>query len=131
MGFIDNVKEEYKKNLEKAKQKSEISNAQEQELQKKISKIKVTTGDIKKNYEIETVVFNIGSSDGMLSFIGPSPDSAFRNAEAQLKIQAANLNCDAVIHAQFEHRITVSKGAFGPNQGIEVFAYGTAVKFNS
>ena len=60
MGFIDNFKEEYKKNLEKQKQKSEISNAQEQELQKKISKIKVTTGDIKKNYEIETVVFNIG-----------------------------------------------------------------------
>tara|TARA_B110000285_G_C14968619_1_gene535389 strand:+ start:92 stop:484 length:393 start_codon:yes stop_codon:yes gene_type:complete len=129
MGILDNIKKEFKEAGENAKKKKEIADQEQIDLEKKISTIKVTTGDIKKNYEIECVVFNIGASSGMLGFIGPSPDAAFRNAEAQLKIQAANLNCNAVIHTQFEHRITVSKGVIGNNQGIEVFAYGTAVKF--
>lgn len=93
-----------------------------------LERVKVTTGSAPWPYEIDRVVFNIGASTGILSFLKPSPDLAFRHAEAALKLQAVALNCDAVIHTQFEHRITVTKGAFGPNQGIEVFAYGTAVR---
>ena len=121
MGLFDSKEEKQKKKDAKADK--------ERQLKERLATIKVTTGDIKKDYEIESLVFNIGASSGSLGFIGPSPDKAFRDAEAQLKIQAAKLNCDAVIHTQFEHRITVDKGLITDNQGVEVFAYGTAVRF--
>lgn len=94
------------------------------ELKERLDEIKVTTGDIRKEYEIDRVIFNIGASVESW-FKSVSPDRAFRQAEIQLKVQANNLGCDAVIFTQFEHRVTGGQG----NQGIEVFAYGTAVKF--
>ncbi len=97
-------------------------------LRAKLNTVKVTTGDVAWAYEIDRVVFNIGSSQGVLGIIGPSPDRAFREAELALKHQAVELGCEAVIFTQFEHRITVDKGLLGPNQGVQVFAYGTAVR---
>ena len=96
--------------------------------QAKFLAIRVSTGDVRWPYEIDRVVFNIGASTGMLGFIPPSPDQALRAAEMALKYQAHELGCDAVVHTQFEHRITVTEGVFGNNQGVEVFAYGTAVR---
>ena len=112
-----------------AKEASRIeAAANEAALQEKLKTIPVTTGDVRWDYEIDRVVFNIGASTGALGFIKPSPDAAFRQAEWALKAQAAELGCHAVIHTQFEHRITVTQGIVGPNQGVEVFAYGTAVR---
>jgi len=106
----------------------EANEARQAEIAAKLKEIPVTTGDVRWDYEIDRVLFNIGASKGMLGFVKPSPDAAFRQAELSLKAQAAELDCHAVIHTQFEHRITVSSGIAGPNQGIEVFAYGTAVR---
>jgi len=115
---------------EERQQKKDEQAAKERELKEKLDRVKVTTGDVKREYDIVQVVFNIGaSSAGSFGFIAASPEKAFRSAEAQLKYQAMQLGCDAVIHTQFEHRVTVDKGVVGTNQGLEVFAYGTAVKF--
>ena len=100
----------------------------EEAAQAEFMAIRVSTGDVRWPYEIERVVFNIGASTGMLGFIPPSPDQALRAAELALKHQAYELGCHAVVHTQFEHRITVTEGVFGNNQGVEVFAYGTAVR---
>lgn len=98
-------------------------------------KVKVTTGDIKQDYEILKVVFQLGSDEGgalgQLFGTGGSPSAAFDAAEAQLKIQAHELGCDYVINTVFNQRIAVGGTKTltgGYNQVIEVFSYGTAVK---
>ena len=112
-----------------AEAEKEAAQAKEAEIQERLEGIPVTTGDVRWDYEIDRVIFNIGASSGMLgNFVRASPDAAFRQAELSLKYQAAELNCDAVVHTQFEHRVFVEKGIAGHNQGIEVFAYGTAVR---
>jgi len=91
--------------------------------------VKVTTGDVRWDYEIERVVFNIGADEE--SFLQTaSPQEAMRAAELALKVQAAELKCDAVIHTMFEHRIATGADKLlgGKNRVIEVFAYGTAVR---
>ena len=113
--------------------KSEVEKQGDSELQEKISKVKITTGDIKQNYEILKIVFQLGSDQGgamgALFGTGGSPEAAFEKAEAQLKLKAYDLGCNYVINAVFDNRIAVSKSAIGgANQVIEVFAYGTAVK---
>jgi hypothetical protein len=96
--------------------------------------VKVTTRDIDKEYEILKIIFELGQDDGGLLGgllgIGGSPEEAFEKAETQLKIKAANLDCDYVINTVFNQRIAVGAKsvAGGYNQVIEVFAYGTAVK---
>ena len=102
------------------------------ETEAKIKSIKISTGPVPWPYEIEGVVFNIASDAGMFSFIKAGPEEAVRRAEAMLKLQAHERGCDAVIHTIFEHRITVDSDVFGNDQqGIEIFAYGTAVKRRS
>jgi len=127
------AKQEQKAEEKAAKQAAaeanrEVAVAKQAALQENLQTISVTTGDVRWDYEIDRVLFNIGASSGALGFIKASPDAAFRQAEWALKAQAAELGCHAVIHTQFEHRITVSGGIAGPNQGIEVFAYGTEVR---
>tara|TARA_B110000240_G_scaffold33683_1_gene36490 strand:- start:5044 stop:5418 length:375 start_codon:yes stop_codon:yes gene_type:complete len=95
--------------------------------------VKVTTGGINKDYEILKIVFELGQDQGgllgMAFGTGGSPEQAFENAEAQLKIKAAKLGCDYVINTVFNQRIAVGKTITGDaNQVIEVFAYGTAIK---
>jgi len=102
------------------------------ETEAKIKSIKISTGPVPWPYEIEGVVFNIASDAGLFSFIKAGPEEAVRRAEAMLKLQAHERGCDAVIHTIFEHRITVDADVFGKaQQGIEIFAYGTAVKRRS
>jgi hypothetical protein len=99
------------------------------EIEAKIESIKVSTGPVPWNYEVEGVVFNIASDAGMFSFIKAGPDEAVKRAEAMLKLQAHERGCDAVIYTIFEHRITADKDFFGNHQqGVEIFAYGTAVR---
>lgn len=122
-------KRDYKAMEELAANKASTENlAAAKAVMEQLAAIKVTTGDVKWDYEIDRVLFSIGGTSGSFGFLPPSPDVAFRRAELALKEQAAELGCDAVIYAQFEHRITVDQGLLGPNQGVEVFAYGTAVR---
>jgi uncharacterized protein YbjQ (UPF0145 family) len=115
----------------------EEKKAQEEKAQKKLemaSKVKITTGDINKDYEILKIVFQLGKDDGgalgKLLGVGGSAEEAFEDAETQLKYKAAELGCDYVINAVFNQRVGLGGKnlAGGLNQVIEVFAYGTAVK---
>lgn len=117
-----------------SKEEKEAQEKAIKEIKEKASKVKITTGDIKQDYEILKIVFQLGSDAGgglgMIFGTGGSADSAFDNAEMLLKHKAAELGCDYVINAVFNQRIAVGeKSALGGyNQVIEVFAYGTAVK---
>jgi hypothetical protein len=123
MGLFGPSKEEVEKKATELK--AELESAKN---------VKVTTGGINKDYEILKIVFELGQDDGGLLGgllgTGGSPEQAFENAEAQLKIKATRLGCDYVINAVFNQRVAVgAKSALGGhNQVIEVFAYGTAVK---
>ena len=115
--------------------KEELDKLQKEanKLAEEIAHVKVTTGDIKEDYEILKIIFQLGSDSGggmgALFGTGGSPEAAFEQAEMNLKLKAHNLGCNYVINAKFDHRIAVGDAAFGvKNQIIEVFAYGTAVK---
>lgn len=90
--------------------------------------IKVTTGDSKKEYEIIDTIFAIDShKEGFLSSI--DPNKAFQGVKKQLIEQCKNSGGDAVICCQFEYRNALADGFVGKKQVIEIFAYGTVVKF--
>ena len=116
-------KKAIKKKYAEAKRKFELA-----------SKVKITTGNINKDYEIVKIVFQLGRDEGgalgKILGTGGSPEEAFEDAETQLKYKAAELGCDYVINAVFNQRVAVGqKSVTGSyNQVIEVFAYGTAVK---
>jgi hypothetical protein len=90
--------------------------------------IKITTGDLKDSYEIVEAIFALDSHAGGF-FSGVDPGKAFAGVKDQLKRTAKNLGCDAVICCQFEYRNALADGFVGKKQVIEIFAYGTAVKF--
>lgn len=93
----------------------------------KVSKIILSTGDIDRSYDIVQVIMNIGAGvDGW--------DSVFSRTIYGLKNDAVNLKCDAIINIKMEHRIFVKSeqtlfSGERSTQGIEFFAYGTAVRF--
>lgn len=90
--------------------------------------IKITTTDLKQEYEIVQAIFALDShAGGFLS--GVDPDKAFSGVKEQLKNQAKKLGCNAVIGCQFEYRNALADGFVGKKQAIEIFAYGTAVKY--
>ena len=45
------------------------------------------------------------------------------------KQSAQAKGANAVIHINFQNRVSSSSGCFGQNQVLEVFAWGTAVKY--
>ena len=132
------------KEVDSKKDISEDEIFDSKEIEKANSTVIVTTGDLKTDYRVKECVFSLGSDSSLFAVkFKPSPDIAFKKAELKLKVKAYKLGCNAVINAQFEHRITVNKSALGGavgnltgikglghNQGIEVFAYGTAVIAN-
>ena len=124
MGLFGPSNEEKAKAEQKAKEELE-----------KASKVKITTGDIKQDYDIIQLVFELGADEGgglgKLFGTGGSPEIAFLNTEIKLKAKAAALGCDYVINAVFNQRVAVSSQKTitgGYNQVIEVSGYGTAVK---
>ena len=126
MGFFGPSKEE------KAKQAAELK-----ELMEAASGVVVTTGDIKAEYEIVDVIFQLGQDEGNAlgqlfggDFSGSSSEGAFEAAVQALKIKAHQIGADHVVHAGFNQRMATAANALskGVHQVAEVFAYGTAVK---
>lgn len=88
----------------------------------------LSTGDINRNYEILSTVFAIDSHQGGF-FKAINPAAAFTGVNEQLKTACKGLGGDAVICCLFEYRNALADGLMGKKQAIEIFAYGTAVKF--
>lgn len=88
----------------------------------------IATGDIKQNYQIIDTIFAMDShKEGFLA--SADPGKAFVGVKAQLEKKCKSLGGDAVINCEFEYRNAVGEGMIGKKQIIEIFAYGTAVKF--
>ena len=104
----------------------------------------ISTGDVKKDYEVLDTICALGQSEAGLLFTSDyaidhadeivddelvdavsnalAPDNAFKEAKSELISKCKILGGNAVIFCQFEYRITGSK------PGVEIFAYGTAVR---
>jgi uncharacterized protein YbjQ (UPF0145 family) len=99
--------------------------AEDHELQ--LAKILISTGDTDRPNEAVQVIMALqGGTDGW--------DSVFARTMRQLRNDALRLQCDAILNIRIEHRIYVNSEAtwFSGTQfrqGIEYFAYGTAVRF--
>jgi hypothetical protein len=88
----------------------------------------ISTGDIKEPYVVIDAIFALDASkEGFLS--GVDPGKAFAGVKSQLTSTCKRLGGDAVINCQFEYRNALAGGLLGKKQCIEIFAYGTAVKF--
>lgn len=88
----------------------------------------ISTSDSARDYEVLDAIFALDShKDGFFSNI--DPNKAFEGVKKQLSDKCAKLGGDAVISCQFEYRMAVGAGLLGKKQVIEIFAYGTAVKF--
>lgn len=88
----------------------------------------ITTGDLKQDYEIIDAIFALDShKEGF--FTSANPGKAFEGVKSQLRTQCKLLKGDAVINCQFEYRNAVDSGFVSHKQVIEIFAYGTAVRF--
>ena len=86
----------------------------------------ISTGDIKEDYEVIDAIFELGQGEAGLFATGS--DEAFKKVKTQLASKCKSLGGNAVIFCQFEYRITLNDGLFGKKQGVEIFAYGTAVR---
>jgi len=90
----------------------------------------ISTGDLKKEYEILDTIFAIDShKEGMFS--SANPGKAFDGVKEQLVKECKKLGGNAVINCLFEYRNALAGGGFlgGKAQVIEILAYGTAVKY--
>jgi len=90
--------------------------------------IKISTTDIEQDYEILDAIFALDSSTAKI-FSNANPGVAFDGVKKQLQDACTSLGGNAVIGCQFEYRNALADGLFGAKQAIEIFAYGTAVKF--
>ncbi len=89
----------------------------------------ISTGNIQREYEIIDSIFALDShKEGFFSGAA-NPGTAFDGVKAQLRKRCSELEGDAVISCQFEYRNALADGIFGKKQAIEIFAYGTAVKY--
>jgi hypothetical protein len=91
----------------------------------------LSTGEAGRPYQVIDVIFAIDSADksALTHRAGADPGTAFNKVKMQLRHQCAVRGGDAVMQCQFSYR-----GADRPNlpagkQMVEIFAYGTAVKF--
>ena len=92
----------------------------------KMSDVIISTGSISEKYEVIDTIFALGSGEAGL--LTRAPDNAFKGVKSELASKCKALGGDAVIFCQFEYRITLNEGLFGKKQGVEIFAYGTAVR---
>ena len=86
----------------------------------------ISTGDVKRDYEVLDTIFALGQGEAGL--FTRAPDNAFKGVKSELISKCKTLGGNAVIFCQFEYRITLNEGLFGSKQGVEIFAYGTAVR---
>lgn len=85
----------------------------------------LTTGDVKWQYEIIDTIFAIDSHKDGFWGTGADPNKAFAAVKEKLRQTCQKLGGKAVINCQFEYRNAMD----GKKQVIEIFAYGTAIKY--
>jgi uncharacterized protein YbjQ (UPF0145 family) len=94
--------------------------------------MKTSSGDIPESYEVIGIISGFASTTpegcGSISFDVPK---AYSKALESLQMSANSRGADAVIFVNFQNRIGVAPSCSGGSQSLEVFAWGTAVKFNS
>lgn len=96
--------------------------------QQSLKHITLSTGGINCNYEIIDAIFAVDShSEGFASVA--DPNKAFAGVKKQLSDKCRSIGGDAVIDCEFEYRNAIEEGLMSKKQVIEIFAYGTAVKF--
>jgi hypothetical protein len=125
----------------KAKEKSKHEDEQrlvaeekqaEQESELAGTKVVLSTGEPGRPYQVIDVVFAVDAADpsAFTRRAGVDPGVVFNKVKMQLRHQCAARGGDAVMQCRFSHRV-----AGGPNipvgkMTVEIFAYGTAVKFD-
>lgn len=109
-----------------------------------LSKIIVSTGDIKEPYQILDAIFALDCNTANFFYGSANPSEAFNGVKEKLRQICLKMGGDAIINCQFEYRISLATTAAGAvtallgkavganisekSQAIEIFAYGTAVK---
>ncbi len=88
----------------------------------------ICTGHPGKDYEVIDIVFTIDSHNPGL-FQDTKAEIAFEKLRNSLRQAGTNVDADAVIDCQFEYRMATGGGVFGNKPVLEIFAYGTAVRF--
>lgn len=88
----------------------------------------LSTGPLPGPFTVVDTVFAMDSSAAGL-FFGADPNAAFEGVKEALKGRARELDGDAVVNCLFEYRSAVTDGFLGPKGVIEIFAYGTVIKF--
>jgi len=90
----------------------------------------ISTTNINNEYEVIDTVFVLHGEEagGMFGGGGIDIDNGFNTVKALLSAKALELGADAVIGCDFEQRIA-STGGMSDKQVLEIFAFGTAVKF--
>ena len=90
----------------------------------------ISTTNINTDYEVIDTVFVLHGEEagGIFGGGGIDTDAGFNTVKALLSAKASELGADAVIGCDFEQRIA-STGGMSDNQVLEIFAFGTAVKF--
>lgn len=90
--------------------------------------IVISTGGINRNFEIVDAIFAVDShKEGFL--MAADPNKAFEGVKKQLIDKCRSLDGDAVINCEFEYRVAVGDGLMSKKQVMEIFAYGTVIKY--
>jgi hypothetical protein len=124
----------------KAKEKSKHEDEQrlvaeekrdEQESELAGTKVILSTGEPGRPYQVIDVVFAIDTADpnAFTRRAGVDPGAAFNKVKMQLRHQCTTRGGDAVIQCRFSHRVAEGPSYSSGKQAVEIFAYGTAVKF--
>lgn len=92
--------------------------------------IKVSTSGVSRSFEVVDVIFAFDShKEGFLES-GADPTRAFVKVVNRLRSICAELGGDAVINCQFDYRYAVGESMMGnAKQVVEIYAYGTAIRF--
>ncbi len=94
------------------------------------NKVIICTGGLNKPYQIIDTIFAMDSNTAKGWASQANPGKAFEGVKAALEKECKKLGGNAVIDCQFEYRNAVEAKLIGKdNQVIEIFAYGTAVKY--
>ena len=90
----------------------------------------LSTTNIDRPYDVLDVVFVVHGQEagGFLGTGGIDMNSAMTNVKKLLIEKAKGLGADAIVGCDFEQRIAVNPGMVN-KQVLEIFAFGTAVKF--
>ena len=88
----------------------------------------ITTGNVDYPYQVCDCIFAVDCAEHVM-FFGTDPELAFNGVKQQLKQKCMALGGNAVISTQFEYRSALVDGFFGKKGAIEIFAYGTVVRW--